>query len=269
MSRPDAQTSLAGSRVPASTVLPSTRLAPSLVMAHERLLPVPGAFGALFGVSSADSGHVGQISDHPALMRGHTVACTGTAAMSCALTLVGSVTRGGAWAAIVGLPAVGVMAASELGVALERTVFVADPRRVVIDGQAVDAATVVATLIDGLEMVVVAPAVVTAIGAAGMRRLQSRAHTKGALLVVVGEQRAASADLCFTADVAHWEGLGEGHGHLQRRRVRLTLDGRRRPRAVQRDMWLPDATGGVSAVEVDHPTNEDTSRVVVPFRRAG
>lgn len=260
MARPDAHLSARLAGLTAS----------SFVMAHERLLPVPGAFGALFGIPLDESPNV---TDHPALVRGHTVACTGTAAMSCALALVGSVTRSGSWVAVVGLPAVGVVAAAELGVALDRTVFVADPRRVVVDGEAVDAATVVATLVDGFEMVVMAPDVVTTVGAAGMRRLQSRAHTKGALLVVVGEQRSTSVDLCFSADIAHWEGLGQGHGHLQRRRVRLTLDGRRRPRPVQRDMWLPDATGGVSVVELDHDavdgTGDGTGRVVVPFRRAG
>lgn len=251
----------------AHPVVPGLPVTPAsaLVMAHERLLPVPAAFGPLFGAPES-------VSDVPALMRGHTVACTGSAAVSCALAVLGSLTRSGSWGAVVGLPSLGVAAAHEAGVAFERTVFVADPRRVTINGEIVDAATVVAALIDGFEIVVIHPAIVTSIGASGMRRLQSRAHAVGAVLLIVGEQQTISTDLCFTADTDHWEGVGIGHGHLQRRRVRLGLGGRRRARVTHHDVWLPGVDGRVCRVVTNtEPVHESHSEdgVVVPFRRAG
>ena len=247
------------------------------VMAHERLLPVPAALAPLFGVSGEH--------DTPALVRGQTVACTGSAATSCALTLMGSVTRAGFWAAVVGVPSVGVVAAADMGVALERAVFVADPRRTAVEGSgptaAHDVATVLSALVDGFEMVVIPAPIVTAVGVAGVRRLQSRAHTKGVSLVVVGTQSALSADVHLVAEVERWEGIGQGHGHLQRRLVRVALEGRRRARPTRCEVWLPDARGQMSAVvalpetgTVDHTGVADhvdtvEAGVVVPFRRAG
>jgi hypothetical protein len=45
-----------------------------------------------------------------------------------------------------------------------------------------------------------------------------------------------------------WEGLGTGDGHLQRRRVTLELDGRRRGATTRRDVWLPAASGALESV---------------------
>jgi len=243
--------------------------ASALVMSHERLLPVPSALAPLFGLSGDH--------DAPALVRGHTVGCTGSAAMSCALALMGSVTRAGSWAAIVGLPSAGVVAAADMGVALERTVFVADPRRGTVTA---DAGTIVASLIDGFEMVVLAAPLVAAIGTSGLRRLQSRAHTKGALLVLVGEQRTASTDLHIVTEAGRWQGLGDGHGHLQRRRVRVVLEGRRRARPTTGEVWLPDCDGRIASTtpvsgtsagsDAGTSAGSDTGAgVVVPFPRAG
>ena len=50
-----------------------------------------------------------------------------------------------------------------------------------------------------------------------------------------------------------WDGLGRGHGHLQRRRVHLEVSGRReaaRPRAA--DLWLPARVDPVAPVDPTH-----------------
>ncbi|WP_157494477.1 hypothetical protein [Kutzneria sp. 744] len=54
----------------------------------------------------------------------------------------------GSWAAVVGLPNLGLLAASEVGVALHRLALVPDPRA--------ELATVAAALLDGIDLVVVA-----------------------------------------------------------------------------------------------------------------
>jgi len=97
-------------------------------LARERLLPVHQALAPLFGLASGDPAPL-------ALTRGHTVACVGSAAMSCALAVLVAPTQAGSWAGVVGLPSCGVQAAADLGVSLERTVFV--PTQQVVRGHLV------------------------------------------------------------------------------------------------------------------------------------
>ena len=59
-----------------------------------------------------------------ALARGRAVACRGIAATSLALALAAEATAAGAWLAVVDVPWLGVEAAAELGVPLERLVRV-------------------------------------------------------------------------------------------------------------------------------------------------
>ena len=55
------------------------------------------------------------------------MATRGPGCTSLALALAGPVTVGGAWLAVVGLGDLGLLAAAELGVDLERVLLVADP----------------------------------------------------------------------------------------------------------------------------------------------
>jgi len=70
-----------------------------------------------------------------------------------------------------------------------------------------------------------------------------------------------SIDLQLVSSVHEWEGLGDGHGHLQRRRVSLQLDGRRHGRTTRHDVWLPGPTGALEPVVREG--------AVVPLRRTG
>ena len=79
------------------------------VAASERTLPVHDALIELL----------------PSLQRGSTIACSGRAAVSLALALAAAPSREGAWVGIVGLPELGVRAAADMGLALERLVMVA------------------------------------------------------------------------------------------------------------------------------------------------
>ena len=238
-----------------------------MTLARERLLPVHQALAPLFGLSSADPAPL-------ALTRGHTVACVGSAAMSCALAVLVAPTQAGSWAGVVGLPSCGVQAAADLGVALERTVFVADPTGASsASGQQTDAAAVLSALVDGVDVLLLAQHVVNSLSTSLLRRLQTRVQSRGGVLVVVGETKSLtsslSADVRLTATTQRWQGVGLGYGHLQRRQVLLQLDGRRRARTTEQQVWLPDHQGQLSSVETMSTMTADNTGVVIPLRRVG
>lgn len=242
------------------------------VFAHERLLPVhPVLAPLLTGSEGAQGSSVG-------LVRGQTVVCAGSAAVSCALGLVAEATRTGSWAAIVGLPSLGVMAAAAIGVSLDRTVFVSDHdlRVPFVDrnenrrggGTTKDArgdvASALSALIDGVDLVVVSRRFVSTLSASLVRRLQNRAQSKGSVLVVIGDPVATSVDIRFVARTVSWEGVGEGYGHLRRRLVAVEVDGRRCPRPRAHTVWMPDATGGLASVDRLAAVDDG---VVIPLHR--
>ncbi|CAN5911591.1 hypothetical protein BH23ACT2_BH23ACT2_18550 [soil metagenome] len=204
-----------------------------LAAARERVLPVPPALAPLLPQGG--------------LQRGTTVATGGVAATSLALALVGPVTApgavGGSWVAVVGVEDLGLLAAAELGVDLERVLLVA--------ATGPEAwAPVVAALLDAVEVVLVRPP--HPVGASLQRRLTGRARERGSVLVQVGGHTGAwsqGPDLVVSAPHATWEGLGDGHGHLRARRVVVTVTGRRgadRPRWAE--LWLPGPDGAIAEV---------------------
>jgi hypothetical protein len=179
------------------------------------------------------------------LRRGSTVGVGGSTSL--ALALLAGPVQAGSWVAAVGVSSLGLAAASELGVSLDRLVLVAEPPT--------DAwATVVATLVDAFDAVLVRPH--RSAKAADARRLAARARERGAVLVVLDghgrDDRAwpEAPDVRLAITASEWVGLGAGHGHLRARRVTVEADGRRgaaRPRRA--DLWLPAAGGGVAVVE--------------------
>lgn len=226
------------------------------VMAHERLLPVHPVLAPLFGVAPGE----------PGLVRGHTVVCSGSAAMSCALAVMAAPTRAGSWAGVVGLPSVGVAAAAELGVELSRTIFVADTST--SSKTSSDMAAILSALIDGVEVLVLSRRVVAAVSDGVMRKLHTRMQSRGSVLVLVGDPGSISADVRVNASTVMWEGVGAGNGHLQRRRVNIELDARRRGRPTRADVWLPDQHGGLSVCD-QTSLGTVASGNVVSLRRTG
>jgi hypothetical protein len=150
-------------------------------------------------------------------------------ATSLLLALVAEATAAGSWCAVVGLPQLGLVAAAEAGVAVERLALVPYPGP--------DWTGVVAALLDGVDIVVVAtPGQVSAQVAS---RLTARARQRGAVLVPVG--RWPGADLILEVAGATWHGLGLGRGRLRARELSVVAHGRgaaTRPRRVE--VWLPD-----------------------------
>lgn len=167
-------------------------------------------------------------------------------ATSLALALVARASATGSWVAAVGVPSLGLVAADELGVALERLVLVAAPERDEWGG-------VVAALIDGFDLVILQTAR-NGVRPGDARRLVSRARERGSVLVQLGPGWPDGADLALQVTGARWEGLDEGYGHLRARRVTVERSGRGEAAQPRRtDLWLPGADGCVEVV-VEEPT---------------
>jgi hypothetical protein len=191
---------------------------PGTTLAAERLLPVVPALRPLLP---------GQ-----GLRRGSTVTVSRSAAL--ALTLVAGASAAGSWVAAVGLPDLGMVAAAEAGIALERLALVPSP-----GGRAWP--TVVAALLDAVDVVLVrSPA---GLPAGHARRLAARARERGALLVPLGAWPEVP-DLRLTVTASAWRGLGQGHGRLEARRVEVVVGGRGAAARERRaGLWLPGPDG--------------------------
>ena len=158
------------------------------------------------------------------------------------MAIAAAPSREGAWVGVAGLPELGICAAADMGVALERLVLVAgDPPWV----------DVLAAMIDGFDVIIVGQRA-GKLGSGAVRRLQARAQSRGVVMLTVGVP-ALGADLRLTADDDHWVGLGNGHGVATGRRVLVELGGRRMPRPRQTTLWLPGADGGLESLDTVHP----------------
>jgi hypothetical protein len=198
----------------AAAVAPTT-------LARDRSLPVAGPLVPLVG----------------SLVRGQTVSCRGIAAPSLALALAAEATDTGAWLAVVDVPWLGVEAAAEVGIPLERLVRV----DLGTDGNWAD---LTAAVLDGFEVVITR--IPRRLGATALRRLLARVKARAAVLVAVGDPGPLVADIVMESSTAVWEGVERGCGHLRGRRIEVEASGRRIPRPRRADLWLPAPGGGVS-----------------------
>lgn len=186
------------------------------------------------------------------LRRGSTLSIDGPAATSLALATAAAASQEGAWVAAVGFPSIGLLAAAELGVALERFVLVASPDTDPgPDNETAVWSAAVAALVDAFEIVLVQAT--HRIGGRDGRRLVARTRERDGVLVQVGSRSwPEGADVTLEVADATWEGLGEGHGHLRARRVTVTAGGRREAaRHRQAELWLPSVDGAVEPVLPD------------------
>jgi hypothetical protein len=201
-----------------------------VTLADEQLLPVPHALEPL--LSSR------------ALRRGSTVVVEGSVAL--ALALVARASAGGSWVAVVGLPELGVAAAAEAGIVLERLALVLAPD--------VTWTMAVAALLDAIDVVLVRPPSRVSSGEA--RRLAARAQERRAVLLPLGSAWPAPADLRLAITASRWEGLGQGHGRLEARRVEVVAGGRGAATKERRaTLWLP-GPAAVWGSPADQPRHE-------------
>ncbi|GHG49716.1 hypothetical protein GCM10017567_85580 [Amycolatopsis bullii] len=167
------------------------------------------------------------------LRRGSTVAVRG--ARSLVLALLAAATRNGSWAAVAALPDLGLAAAAELGVDLERVALVPNPGTELV--------AVLSALVDGFDLVVLGPASVSPQTA---RRLADRVRNRGTVLLTAGAW--PGADLELKVSGRRWHGLTQdGHGHLRARDVVATSRGRgAAARSSSVGLLLPGPEGTVT-----------------------
>ena len=179
-----------------------------LVLARDRALALTGPLAAAV----------------PSVQRGTVVAMggpMGAGATSAVLGIAAAATAAGEWSALVdGMGTLGGLAAAEAGVDLARFAVVRDVPR---DRWA----TVVATLLDGVSVVIAELPRSVRVGDA--RRLVVRARERAAVLVVFApDARAwpAEAAVRIQAQGGAWSGLGAGDGGLEPRVPTVEVSGR-------------------------------------------
>lgn len=214
----------------------------------ERTLPLLSAFSALLPTAT--------------VQRGSVVGCAGAAAVSLALAVAAGPSQHGAWVAVAGMPMLGLAAAAEAGVALERLVAVTEPAAAFDDAMWAD---LLAACIDGFDVVLLGPGT-QQVRPGTARRLIARLQSRGAVAITVGAP-VFGADLRFECVTSSWAGLGEGHGVARERRTLVELTGRRVPRPRRAEYCLPSVDGRLQLLE---PAGDTTrSDTVVPLRRTG
>jgi hypothetical protein len=184
-----------------------------VLMAGERTLPVIDALRPLLPGGG--------------LRRGGTVVVSGSTAVL--LAVLAGPSNAGSWCAAIGLPWLGILAAAEVGLALDRFALVPHPGR--------DWAAVAAALIDGFDAVAVSPPGPVRTGDA--RRLTARARERGTVLLAFGDAWPG-ADVRVRAGPTCWTGVDDGSGRADARWIAVAVEGRgaaARPRHGR--LWLP------------------------------
>ena len=205
----------------------ATRVRP-LSLARERVLPVHPALAPAL--------------PEEGLRRGSVVACTGQGAWSSALALTAAASQAGSWIAVVGLGALGMSAAEEWGIALDRVIAVP-----AVPGAQLPA--VLAALVDGIDLVIADAA---GIRSSDARRVAARLAQRGGVLVLVERVGGFSADLTCEMRTEAWQGIGDGFGRLVSRRVCLSVSGRRLGRERRLQLVLPAACDRLAVDRSSH-----------------
>lgn len=146
------------------------------------------------------------------LRRGQVIAVEGSTSLL--LALVARASREGAWAAMVGMPHAGVLAAARRGIDLGRLALIPHP--------GAQASAALGACIDGMDIVMVGQGMV--LSDADRRRLSARAKERGCVMVVAGMW--PGAHVVLTVERARWRGIGTGEGRLRERGVTVAIGGR-------------------------------------------
>ncbi len=175
------------------------------VLARERTLPLSAPLAGLF--------------PEGALRRGTTVVVGQGAfpgATSLALALLSGPCAGGSWCAVVGEPDLGLVAAAQLGLDLERLAVVPCPGP--------RWAVVTAALLEGFDVVLLRP--VGHVSSSDARKLEARARERGSVLAVMGDGWPGQADMRLGIVAGCWRGIEDGRGYLWGREVDIVAAGR-------------------------------------------
>lgn len=195
---------------------------------------------------------LGAILDDARLPRGAASVITGSTSLL--LALLATSQGSSDWLAVVGGPDVGMLAAADAGVALERVALVPRPGE--------DPASVVAALLDGMTYVVVWPD--ARLTTSERRRLLARARERGSGLVAASAWEHAAVRLDVVG--RRWAGPDHGAGYLRR----CELDVARTANGMT-DRWtltIP-TPGGLLVDAVEGKAQPTTSTRRAPLRLVG
>jgi hypothetical protein len=216
----------------------------SVALLAERVRPVSSSETRLLPVVTSLAG----LLPDGGLRRGSTVVVAGgrggdpegAGSLSLALALLAAASSAGSWCALVGVTGLGAVCAHDLGVDLDRSAVIPRP------GPAW--AEVTATLLDGVDLILLCPPFPPRQAMA--RRLSAKARERRAVLLVAPGRGGwpVHPDVALEVAGVCWDGIGTGEGYLRGRQIRVTATGRRsaaRPRSAH--LWLPSAAGTVEA----------------------
>jgi hypothetical protein len=187
-----------------------TPVGPAPVGAEPGAEAIPGTFPAGRVLPLDDD--VAALLPGGVLRRGTVVSVEGSTSL--VLAILARASREGSWAAIVGLPHVGVVSAARRGIDLSRLALIPHPGP--------EAATVAAACVDGMDIVVLGSRL--AMSDADRRRLVARARERGVVILSVGPHPATHVALRVLR--SEWSGLGAGEGRLKERTLTVARSGR-------------------------------------------
>ncbi|WP_207947809.1 hypothetical protein [Occultella glacieicola] len=199
---------------------------PAPALDTERVLPVPPALAPLF--------------PYGGIRRGTGVQVTGSTSLL--LRLAAAAGGAGAWCAVVALPDVGLAAAAEAGLPLDRVVVVPRPGP--------DSPSVVGALVDGFDVLVLGDC--TALADRDRRLLASRARTRGSVLLTTTPW--PGSELVLDAGDRVWRGVGRGAGVLRTEEITVVAYGR--GVAAARPVRIRIGPGGVETAAPEVPAME-------------
>ncbi|GAB2740673.1 hypothetical protein [Kitasatospora kifunensis] len=172
------------------------------------------------------------------LRRGSAVSVQDDAGLLLALACGAGRTAGAEqWYAAVGLPELGLLAATGYGI---------DPGRLLlVDAPGRQWPEVLAALAGAVEVILLRPSGTVAPQLAA--RLGAVLRRTGCVLLVAGAW--PGAELRLSVRESHWVGLGDGYGLLAGRQARVLVEGRgAAARGRTARLWLPDEHGVVRAM---------------------
>ncbi len=175
---------------------------------------------------------------------------------SLGLLLVAQAVQAGAWVAAVGVSSPSWAAAAELGIPLDRLAVVSAPPVEV-------AGTVIAALVDAVELVLVDPSV--PIRPHELRRIIARTRERRGILISFGPSAWEGVDVRLGITDSRWHGLESGSGALSGREVDIEATGRGaafRPRRTT--LWLQGGADRWSPQVDQQPTSTEELSPEVP-----
>lgn len=203
-----------------------------------------------------------QLLPEGALKRGASYCISGLGKAAFAMALACEAAKEGAFIAVVDDGSFGWAACAESGIAPEQVVGFKAPAPDRLGH-------LLAALLEGFEVVILTAGHLNAVTA---RNLQARLRERSAVLLVLvqsgyGPSHAAfssakpaalSPRARFDLGLAHWDGLGSGHGFLQARRLLVHTNGKGLGAGRSHLLWLPDEMGEVR-LEALKATHGETS----------